>query len=96
MKIYDVIKVPVFHPDGQTHKYSDLGRDILNTQQLETNCALGVDCRVFRRRYNQQNLTGTSQMRNAGAPEDLRLLRGGNKGAAIEILAIPERPNGNA
>jgi two-component system, OmpR family, sensor histidine kinase VicK len=93
VKIYDVIKVPVFHPDGRRKSIVILGRDITEYKQardelvrlasIVESCDDGII---------GKSLGGTIQSWNAGAEKIYGYCAQSVKGQSIEILAIPERP----
>nr|WP_293123397.1 PAS domain S-box protein [Microcoleus sp. bin38.metabat.b11b12b14.051] len=93
VKIYDVIKVPVFHPDGRRKSIVILGRDI--TQYKEARDELVRLASIVESSDDGiigQTLAGTIQSWNAGAQNIYGYCAQEVKGQSIEILAIPERP----
>ncbi|MEG5064119.1 PAS domain S-box protein [Microcoleus sp. B3-A4] len=93
VKIYDVIKVPVFHPDGRRKSIVILGRDITEHKQTRdelvrlTSIVESSDDGIV-----GKTLAGTIQSWNAGAEKIYGYCASEIKGQSIEILAIPERP----
>ncbi|MEG4023006.1 PAS domain S-box protein [Microcoleus sp. S13C4] len=93
VKIYDVIKVPVFHPDGRRKSIVILGRDI--TQHKQTRDELVRLASIVESSDDGivgKTLAGTIQSWNAGAEKIYGYCAAEIKGQSIEILAIPERP----
>ncbi|MEG5047849.1 PAS domain S-box protein [Microcoleus sp. B4-C1] len=93
VKIYDVIKVPVFHPDGRRKSIVILGRDI--TEHKQTRDELVRLASIVESSDDGivgKTLAGTIQSWNAGAEKIYGYSAAEIKGQSIEILAIPERP----
>ncbi len=93
VKIYDVIKVPVFHPDGKRKSIVILGRDITEYKQARDQLVrLASIVESSDDGIVGKTLTGTIQSWNAGAQKIYGYCATEVKGQSIEILAIPERP----
>ena len=93
VKIYDVIKVPVFHPDGRRKSIVILGRDITEYKQTRDELVrLASIVESSDDGIVGKTLTGTIQSWNAGAEKIYGYSAAEIKGKSIEILAIPERP----
>ncbi|MBD0311808.1 MAG: PAS domain S-box protein [Microcoleus sp. T3-bin5] len=93
VKIYDVIKVPVFHPDGRRKSIVILGRDITEYKQTRDELVrLASIVESSDDGIVGKTLTGTIQSWNAGAQKIYGYSAAEIKGKSIEILAIPERP----
>jgi two-component system sensor histidine kinase VicK len=93
VKIYDVIKVPVFHPDGRRKSIVILGRDITQHKQAQDELVrLASIVESSDDGIVSKTLTGTIQSWNAGAEKIYGYCAAEIKGQSIEILAIPERP----
>jgi PAS domain S-box-containing protein len=93
VKIYDVIKVPVFHPDGRRKSIVILGRDITEYKQTRDELVrLASIVESSDDGIVGKTLTGTIQSWNAGAEKIYGYSAAEIKGQSIEILAIPERP----
>ncbi|MEG3971227.1 PAS domain S-box protein [Microcoleus sp. T2B6] len=93
VKIYDVIKVPVFHPDGRRKSIVILGRDITEYKQTRDELVrLASIVESSDDGIVGKTLTGTIQSWNAGAEKIYGYCAAEIKGQSIEILAIPERP----
>lgn len=93
LKIYDVIKVPVFHPDGRRKSIVILGRDITEYKQTRDELVrLASIVESSDDGIVGKTLTGTIQSWNAGAEKIYGYSAAEIKGQSIEILAIPERP----
>jgi two-component system, OmpR family, sensor histidine kinase VicK len=93
VKIYDVIKVPVFHPDGRRKSIVILGRDITEYKQTRDELVrLASIVESSDDGIVGKTLTGTIQSWNAGAQKIYGYCAAEIKGKSIEILAIPERP----
>ncbi|MEG4860279.1 PAS domain S-box protein [Microcoleus sp. K1-B6] len=93
VKIYDVIKVPVFHPDGRRKSIVILGRDI--TEHKQTRDELVRLASIVESSDDGivgKTLAGTIQSWNSGAEKIYGYCAAEIKGQSIEILAIPERP----
>ena len=97
VKIYDVIKVPVFHPDGRRKSIVILGRDITEYKQTRDELVrLASIVESSDDGIVGKTLTGTIQSWNAGAAEDLRLQCGGNQGEVDRDFSNTRTPQGNA
>ncbi|WP_442933122.1 PAS domain S-box protein, partial [Microcoleus sp. herbarium19] len=93
VKIYDVIKVPVFHPDGRRKSIVILGRDITEYKQARDELVrLASIVESSDDGIVGQTLAGTIQSWNAGAEKIYGYCAPEIKGQSIEILTIPERP----
>ncbi|MEG3899102.1 MULTISPECIES: PAS domain S-box protein [unclassified Microcoleus] len=93
VKIYDVIKVPVFHPDGRRKNIVILGRDITEYKQTRDELVrLASIVESSDDGIVGKTLAGTIQSWNAGAEKIYGYCATEIKGQSIEILAIPERP----
>ena len=93
VKIYDVIKVPVFHPDGRRKSIVILGRDITEQKQARDELVrLASIVESSDDGIVGKTLAGTIQSWNAGAEKIYGYCAQEVKGQSIEILAIPERP----
>ncbi|MCC3406846.1 MAG: PAS domain S-box protein [Microcoleus sp. PH2017_10_PVI_O_A] len=93
LKIYDVIKVPVFHPDGRRKSMVILGRDISEYKQARDELVrLASIVESSDDGIIGKTLAGTIQSWNAGAEKIYGYCAQEIKGQSIEILAIPERP----
>ncbi|MBW3585379.1 MAG: PAS domain S-box protein [Cyanobacteria bacterium 0813] len=93
VKIYDLIKVPVFHPDGRRKNIVILGRDITEYKQTRDELVrLASIVESSDDGIVGQTLAGTIQSWNAGAEKIYGYCAAEIKGQSIEILAIPERP----
>jgi PAS domain S-box-containing protein len=93
VKIYDVIKVPVFHPDGRRKSIVILGRDITEYKQAQDELVrLASIVESSDDGIISKTLAGTIQSWNAGAEKIYGYCAQEIKGQSIEILAIPERP----
>ncbi|MEG3842484.1 PAS domain S-box protein [Microcoleus sp. herbarium14] len=93
VKIYDVIKVPVFHPDGRRKSIVILGRDITEYKQARDELVrLASIVESSDDGIVGKTLAGTIQSWNAGAEKIYGYCAPEIKGQSIEILAIPERP----
>jgi len=93
VKIYDVIKVPVFHPDGRRKSIVILGRDITEYKQTRDELVrLASIVESSDDGIVSKTLAGTIQSWNAGAEKIYGYCAAEIKGQSIEILAIPERP----
>jgi len=93
VKIYDVIKVPVFHPDGRRKNIVILGRDITEYKQTRDELVrLASIVESSDDGIVGKTLTGTIMSWNAGAEKIYGYSAAEIKGKSIEILAIPERP----
>nr|WP_325314840.1 PAS domain S-box protein [Microcoleus sp. PH2017_28_MFU_U_A] len=93
VKIYDVIKVPVFHADGRRKSIVILGRDITEYKQARDELVrLASIVESSDDGIVGKTLAGTIQSWNAGAEKIYGYCAQEVKGQSIEILAIPERP----
>lgn len=93
VKIYDVIKVPLFHPDGRRKSIVILGRDITEYKQARDELVrLASIVESSDDGIVGKTLAGTIQSWNAGAQKIYGYCAAEVKGKSIEILAIPERP----
>ncbi len=93
VKIYDVIKVPVFHPDGRRKSIVILGRDITEYKQAQDELVrLASIVESSDDGIVGKTLAGTILSWNAGAENIYGYCAQEIKGKSIEILAIPERP----
>ncbi len=93
VKIYDVIKVPVFRPDGRRKSIVILGRDITEYKQAQDELVrLASIVESSDDGIVGQTLAGTIMSWNAGAEKIYGYCAPEIKGQSIEILAIPERP----
>ncbi|MFS8118091.1 MAG: PAS domain S-box protein [Microcoleus sp.] len=93
LKIYDVIKVPVFHPDGRRKSIVILGRDITKYKQAQDELVrLASIVESSDDGIVGKTLAGTILSWNAGAENIYGYCAQEIKGKSIEILAIPERP----
>ncbi|MEG4420596.1 PAS domain S-box protein [Microcoleus sp. LAD1_D5] len=93
VKIYDVIKVPVFHPDGRRKSIVILGRDITQHKQAQDELVrLASIVESSDDGIVGKTLTGTILSWNGGAEKIYGYCAAEIKGQSIEILAIPERP----
>ncbi|PSB29246.1 PAS domain-containing sensor histidine kinase, partial [filamentous cyanobacterium Phorm 46] len=93
LKIYDVIKVPVFHPDGRRKSIVILGRDITEYKQAQDELVrLASIVESSDDGIVGKTLAGTILSWNAGAENIYGYCAQEIKGKSIEILAIPERP----
>ncbi|WP_445175459.1 PAS domain S-box protein, partial [Microcoleus sp.] len=89
----DVIKVPVFHPDGRRKSIVILGRDITEYKQTRDELVrLASIVESSDDGIVGKTLSGTIQSWNAGAEKIYGYCAAEIKGKSIEILAIPERP----
>ena len=93
VKIYDVIKVPVFHPDGRRKSIVILGRDITEYKQAQDELVrLASIVESSDDGIVGKTLAGIIQSWNAGAEKIYGYCAPEIKGQSIEILGIPERP----
>jgi two-component system sensor histidine kinase VicK len=93
VKIYDVIKVPVFHPDGRRKSIVILGRDITEHKQAQDELVrLASIVESSDDGIISKTLAGTILSWNAGAEKIYGYCAQEVKGQSIEILALPERP----
>ncbi len=93
-KIYDVIKIPLFYPDGKRKSIVILGRDITEHKQARDELVrLASIVESSDDGIIGKSLTGTIMSWNAGAENIYGYGAAEIKGRSIEILAIPSRPN---
>jgi two-component system, OmpR family, sensor histidine kinase VicK len=93
VKSYDVIKVPVFHPDGCRKSMVILGRDITEYKQARDELVrLASIVESSDDGIIGKTLDGRIQSWNAGAQKIYGYCATEVKGKSIEILAIPQRP----
>jgi two-component system, OmpR family, sensor histidine kinase VicK len=93
VKIYDVIKVPVFHPDGRRKSMVILGRDITEYKQARDELVrLASIVESSDDGIVGKTLDGKIQSWNAGAQKIYGYCATEVKEQSIEILAIPQRP----
>ena len=93
-KIYDVIKIPLFYPDGKRKSIVILGRDITEHKQARDELVrLASIVESSDDGIIGKSLTGTIMSWNAGAENIYGYSAAEVKGRSIEILAIPSRPN---
>jgi two-component system, OmpR family, sensor histidine kinase VicK len=93
-KIYDVIKIPLFYPDGKRKNIVILGRDITEHKQARDELVrLASIVESSDDGIIGKSLTGTIMSWNAGAEKIYGYSATEVKGRSIEILAIPSRPN---
>ncbi len=93
VKIYDVIKVPVFHPDGRRKSIVILGRDITEYKQAQDELVrLASIVESSDDGIISKTLAGTILSWNPGAEKLYGYSAQFVKGQSIEILAIPQRP----
>ncbi|WP_377478770.1 PAS domain S-box protein [Microcoleus anatoxicus] len=94
IKIYDVIKIPLFYPDGKRKSLVILGRDITEHKQARDELVrLASIVESSDDGIIGKSLTGTIMSWNAGAENIYGYAATEVKGQSIEILAIPSRPN---
>ncbi|MGB3267661.1 MAG: PAS domain S-box protein [Microcoleus sp.] len=92
VKIYDVIKVPLFQPDGTRKSIVILGRDITEYKHARDELVrLASIVESSDDGIVGKTLAGTIQSWNAGAEKIYGYCAAEVKGQSIEILAIPER-----
>lgn len=93
-KIYDVIKIPLFYPDGKRKNLVILGRDITEHKQARDELVrLASIVESSDDGIIGKSLTGTIMSWNVGAEKIYGYSATEVKGRSIEILAIPSRPN---
>jgi two-component system, OmpR family, sensor histidine kinase VicK len=93
VKIYDVIKVPLFYPDGRRKGLVILGRDITEHKQARDELVrLASIVESSDDGIIGKTLDGTIQSWNAGAQRIYGYCAAEVKGRSIEILAMPDRP----
>ncbi|MEK0194284.1 PAS domain S-box protein [Microcoleus anatoxicus] len=94
IKIYDVIKIPLFYPDGNRKSLVILGRDITEHKQARDELVrLASIVESSDDGIIGKSPTGTIMSWNAGAENIYGYVATEVKGQSIEILAIPSRPN---
>ena len=94
VKIYDVIKVPLFYENGQRNGIVVLGRDITNYKQTETACVrLAAIVESSNDAIIGSTLDGVIHSWNTGAEEIYGYSISEVKGHSISILAMADRPN---
>ncbi|MGL5061230.1 MAG: PAS domain S-box protein, partial [Microcoleus sp.] len=94
VKIYDVIKVPLFDSDGRRKSIVILGRDITASRQVQDELVrLASIVESSGDAIVGKTLDGTIQTWNAGAQKIYGYEAAEVKGRSIEILAAPERPH---
>lgn len=94
VKVYDVIKVPLFYPDGIRKGIVILGRDITEHKQAQDELVrLASMVESSDDGIIGKTLDGTIQSWNAGAQRIYGYCATEVKGQSIEILAMPDRPN---
>ncbi|MGD1807914.1 PAS domain S-box protein [Dapis sp. BLCC M126] len=94
VKIYDVIKVPLFYEDGKRNGIVVLGRDI--TEQKQTEKAMTRLASIVESSNDAiigNTLAGIIYSWNSGAEEIYGYSIYEVKGRSISMLAVPERPN---
>lgn len=94
LKIYDVIKVPLFYPDGSRNRLVVLGRDITERKQVEkTNFLLASIVQSSDDAIIGHTLGGIIYSWNYGAEKIYGYNAAEVKGKFISLLTIPDRPN---
>ncbi len=94
VKVYDVIKVPLFHPDGRRKSLVILGRDITEYKQARDELVrLASIVESSDDGIVGKTPDGTIHSWNAGAQKIYGYCAAEVKGRSIEILAVPDRPN---
>ena len=94
VKIYDVIKVPLFYEDGKRNGIVVLGRDI--TEQKQTEKAMMRLASIVESSNDAiigNTLAGIIHSWNSGAEKIYGYSLTEVKGRSISMLAVPERPN---
>ncbi|MGD1703779.1 PAS domain S-box protein [Dapis sp. BLCC M229] len=94
VKVYDVIKVPLFYEDGKRNGIVVLGRDI--TQQKQTEKAMKRLASIVESSNDAiigNTLVGIIHSWNSGAEKIYGYSISEVKGRSISMLAVPERPN---
>ncbi len=94
VKIYDVIKVPLFYEDGKRNGIVVLGRDI--TEQKQTEKAMMRLASIVESSNDAiigNTLAGIIHSWNSGAEKIYGYSISEVKGRSISMLAVPERPN---
>lgn len=93
VKVYDVIKVPLFYQDGRRKGIVILGRDITEHKQTQDELVrLASIVESSDDGIVGKTLDGTIQSWNAGAQRLYGYCAAEVKGRSIEILAMPDRP----
>lgn len=93
-KIYDVIKIPLFYPDGKRKNIVILGRDITEHKKARDELVrLASIVESSDDGIISKSLTGTIMSWNVGAEIIYGYSATEVKSKSIEILAIPSRPN---
>ncbi len=93
-KVFDIIKVPLFYPDGSRNRLVVLGRDITDRKQAEKTCFLlasiveSSDDAII-----GHTLGGIIYSWNPGAEQVYGYSEAEVKGKCISFLTIPNRPN---
>ncbi|NEQ77757.1 MAG: PAS domain S-box protein [Okeania sp. SIO2C9] len=94
IKIYDVIKVPLFYEDGKRNGIVVLGRDITEQKQTEkVMIRLASIVESSNDAVIGNTLEGIIYSWNSGAEAIYGYSISEVKGCSISILAVPERPN---
>ncbi len=94
VKVYDVIKVPLFYEDGKRNGIVVLGRDITEQKQTEkVMMRLASIVESSNDAIIGNTLAGIIHSWNSGAEEIYGYSLSEVKGRSISMLAIPERPN---
>ncbi|WP_287287436.1 PAS domain S-box protein [Okeania sp. SIO2B9] len=94
MKIYDVIKVPLFYEDGKRNGIVVLGRDITEQKQTEkVMIRLASIVESSNDAVIGNTLEGIIYSWNSGAEAIYGYSISEVKGRFISMLAVPERPN---
>ncbi|MCU0546489.1 MAG: PAS domain S-box protein [Oscillatoriaceae cyanobacterium Prado104] len=94
VKIYDVIKVPLFYSDGRRKSIVILGRDITERKQAQEEILrLASIVESSGDAIVGKTPDGTIQSWNAGAQKIYGYTVAEVKGRSIEILALSDRPN---
>ena len=94
LKVFDIIKVPLFYPDGSRNRLVVLGRDITDRKQVEKTCFLlasiveSSDDAII-----GHTLGGIIYSWNRGAEQVYGYSEAEVKGKCISLLTIPDRPN---
>ncbi|MFM9265895.1 PAS domain S-box protein [Tychonema sp. BBK16] len=93
-KIYDVIKIPLFYPDGKRKNIVILGCDITEHKKARDELVrLASIVESSDDGIIGKSLTGTIMSWNVGAEIIYGYSAAEVKGRSIQILAIPSRPN---
>jgi len=94
VKVYDVMKVPLYYEDGKRNGVVVLGRDI--TEQKQTEKAMMRLASIVESSNDAiigNTLAGIIYSWNSGAEEIYGYSISEVKGRSISMLAVPERPN---